>query len=115
MAEINLNDLDLKSSDREGGTNDKREDRLSGVDPAALKRHGEGKPSAYYAELKAKLRHKKRLTVGDVPVFIHDAVMDRAQDKNMNVRQYIFDLLRKDGLDIPPEKDLDLRLLNSRT
>jgi len=73
-----------------------------------------GKPSPYQADLRAKLRDKTHLNFAAVPSFVvqaFDELRSTAKPGGMNRREYLYHLLRKEGADIPPYKEMDGRKL----
>jgi len=73
-----------------------------------------GKPSPYQADLRAKLRDKTHLNFAAVPSFVvqaFDQLRRDAKPGGMNRREYLYYLLRKEGADIPPYKEMDGRKL----
>ncbi len=73
-----------------------------------------GKPSPYQADLRAKLRDKTHLNFAAVPSFVvraFDELRSNAKAGGMNRREYLYHLLRKEGADIPPYKEMDGRKL----
>ena len=72
---------------------------------------GQGKPSPYHAELRQKLRQKTQLNFGGIPQFIADEFERLASDNHMGKREYLYHLLRQEGADIPPYKEMDGRKL----
>jgi len=78
---------------------------------AASKKASEGKPSAFQADLKAKLRDKAQFSFGHMPRFIVDIFEAQADKAGMNRREYLYSLLREKGGDIPPYEQMDGRKL----
>lgn len=72
---------------------------------------GQGKPSPYSADLRAKLRQKAQLNFGGIPLFVRDEFERLAKANHMGLREYFYYLLREKGADIPPYKDMDGRKL----
>jgi len=72
---------------------------------------GEGKPSAFDAMHRARLRDKEILTFGKIPKFVFDEFQQRASSLGLGRIQYLYYLLRKDGVDIPPDSQMDGRRL----
>lgn len=72
---------------------------------------GLGKPSAYLADLREKLRDKVQLNLGGVPRFIREEFERLATEQGMGLREYFYYLLRQQGADIPPYQDMDGRKL----
>jgi hypothetical protein len=84
---------------------DKRQRREEAAIAAA------GKPSAYQAELRVKLRDKIQLNFAAVPRFVREEYDRLAAEHDMNMREFLYHLLREKGADIPPYKDMDGRKL----
>ena len=78
---------------------------------ASAREAGEAKPSHYEAELRAKLRKKTQLNFGGIPRFIRDEFERLADANGMNMREYLYHLLRKEGAEIPPYDQMDGRKL----
>ena len=81
------------------------------VQKAIAEQETVGKPSPYYAELRAKLRDKVQLNMGSLPRFIVEAFQEQAAVHDMNQREYFIHLLREKGANIPPQSQLDGRKL----
>ncbi len=47
----------------------------------------------------------------DLPEFVVEAFSNRAKELDMNKREYLYHLLREDGVDIPPYHLMDGRKL----
>lgn len=78
---------------------------------ATAREAGESKPSHYQANLRAKLRKKVQLNFGGIPQFVRDDFARLAEANGMNMRQYLYHLLRKEGANIPPYDEMDGRKL----
>lgn len=70
-----------------------------------------GKPSAYEASLRAKLRDKTQLNFGGIPRFVREEFETLAEKNDMKMREYLYHLLRKEGADIPAYNEMDGRRL----
>jgi hypothetical protein len=70
-----------------------------------------GKPSAYQSELRQKLRDKVQLNFAAVPRFVRNEYERLAAEGGMNMREYLYHLLREKGADIPPYQEMDGRKL----
>lgn len=98
----------------EGRKPQRAEARPSIVLPSADKipdSAGLGKPSAYLADLREKLRDKVQMNLGGVPRFIREEFERLASEQGMGLREYFYHLLRQQGADIPPYQEMDGRKL----
>lgn len=78
---------------------------------AIAKEASAGKPSAYEADLRQKLRDKTQLNFGGIPQFVRDEYERLAEKNGMKMREYLYHLLRQEGADIPPYSEMDGRRL----
>lgn len=109
MAKINnIPGLDVKSMMDE--TPEPAKDSLKDRGDRAAE-YAAGKPSPYEAELRHKLRLKKRFNFGELPSFIVDFFDVEAERLGMNRRELLYHFIRESGYDVPPYEKLDGRKL----
>ena len=78
---------------------------------AAAEAAGQGKPSPYQADLRAKLRKKTQMNFASVPEFVEQEFERLRNEAGMNKREFFYHLLRERGADIPPYDEMDGRKL----
>jgi hypothetical protein len=84
----------------------KADDRRRAAEIAAA-----GKPSPWLSDLRMKLRDQAQFNFGRIPRFIADGFEAKAREAGMNKREFLYHLLRKEGVDIPPYDEMDGRKL----
>lgn len=108
MAKLNLDSFKIPEADATPKHSPKPKPKRAVKKPVT---NVSGKVSPYASDLRAKLRIKKQLSFGQLPSFIVDEMDNRALELGMNKREYLYHLLRNDGIEIPPYEQMDGRKL----
>lgn len=70
-----------------------------------------GLPSPHRDDLRAKLRDRVQFNFSHMPRYLKEMFQEAAAAKGMKDIEYLYYLMRQDGLDVPPYKQMDLRKL----
>jgi hypothetical protein len=75
----------------------------------AIEEFTTGLPSPGEADLRAKLRSRSQFSVSKVPTFLKEMFDARADELGMSKVEYLYHLMREDGLNVPAYHLLDRR------
>ncbi|MCZ4283096.1 hypothetical protein O4H49_20090 [Kiloniella laminariae] len=89
-------------------TTDVEEDKTI---PKALKKQAKSLPSPHREDLRGKLREKTQLNFPRIPVFLKTMFQEAAREAEMKDIEFLYHLMRRHGLDVPPYDQMDLRKL----